>query len=140
MNTSIDTNARPQWWHKLNAASPEIANRALINYLAKSPTFLFQKTITVSEAFVWGTAPEGHDFWNEVHEFLEERSTILPPSPCGAPSQAQEPTPYQLLEAQLVASQAREKLLRDQVFDLLHRVRTMEADHGLPTSPFSPVE
>lgn len=51
-----------------------------------------------------------------------------------------EPTPYQLLEAQLVASQAREKLLKDQVFDLLHRVRTTEADHGLPTSKFSPVE
>jgi hypothetical protein len=50
-----------------------------------------------------------------------------------------EPTPYEAIEAQLVASQAREKLLQDQVFDLLAHIRQVEAEHNLPQFAFYPV-
>ena len=69
---------RPEWWHRLNAASPEIAARAA-RAISEQKDAEWDKYL--SGAFVFRDTPEKHQFWLEVDAYLNGKRPDLPPLP-----------------------------------------------------------
>jgi hypothetical protein len=76
---SEGTSDRPQWWHRLNAASPAHAELAWKRY--EQETCKDKSTSSLSTLFAWSYTPEGGDFWLKVSLWHEGEWTELPPIP-----------------------------------------------------------
>lgn len=70
--------ARPEWWHKLNAASPEIAARAA-RAISEQEDGEWSPFLVTS--FYWRHTSEGREWWYEVDRFLNGLRPDLPPLP-----------------------------------------------------------
>ena len=69
---------RPEWWHRLNAASPEIAERAERAVGGQEDGNWSPFLVT---AFYWRHTSEGREWWYEVDRFLNGTRPDLPPLP-----------------------------------------------------------
>jgi len=73
-----DTSTRPEWWHKLNKASPAHAALAWERY-EQEPNKELPAPEGFIAAFMWASTPEGDDFWVDVSDWLDGEIKELPP-------------------------------------------------------------